>query len=172
MEAPAAWGYYGAGERKVTSTETSMISSRPASLMVEDLTDPVELAKARAQHERFERNWAWFEKQAPEVYAHHRGKCICVAGEGLFVADTSTEAVALAAAAHPEDDGRFTLYIPRERMYRVYANHRRLDAVQRWDPPAGDSGRTMFADAANDRHHSALPARCCREPTGATPRRP
>jgi hypothetical protein len=56
------------------------------------------------------------------VYAHYRGKCICVAGEELFVADTPEEAHALATAAHPEDDGSFVLYIPREKVARIYAN--------------------------------------------------
>ena len=35
----------------------------------------------------------------------HRGKCICNAGEELFVADTPEQGIALVAAAHPEDDG-------------------------------------------------------------------
>jgi hypothetical protein len=87
---------------------------------MEEVTDPAELAKARAQDERFRRNWAWFEARAAEVYAAHRGKCVCVAGEQLFVADTPEEVLALAAAAHPEDDGRFTRYIPREKMDRIY----------------------------------------------------
>ncbi|HEV8711216.1 MAG TPA: hypothetical protein VGX03_00090 [Candidatus Binatia bacterium] len=52
----------------------------------------------------------------------YRGKCICIAGEELFVADTPEEAIAQAAAAHPEDDGRFVRYIPREKLARIYAN--------------------------------------------------
>jgi hypothetical protein len=80
--------------------------------MMEEVTDPAELDKARAQHARFRRNLAWFEAQGSEGYETHRGKCICVAGEELFSADLSEEALALAAAAHPEDDGRFSLIIP------------------------------------------------------------
>ena len=57
-------------------------------IIMEEVTDPAELQKARAQDERFERNWAWFEAHATEIYAAHRGKCICVAGAELFVADT------------------------------------------------------------------------------------
>jgi hypothetical protein len=90
-----------------------------------EMTDEAELAKAKEQDARFERNWAWFTAHAPEIYAQHRGKCLCVAGQELFVADTPEEAVALATAAHPEDDGRFTRYIPRERTHRIYA-HRRV----------------------------------------------
>src|SRR2546426_3431855 len=93
-------------------------------IIVEEVTDPVELQKAHAQDERFERNWAWFEAHAAEIYAHHRGKCLCIAGQELFVADTAEEVLALARAAHPEDDGRFTRYIPRERAHRIYAHQR------------------------------------------------
>lgn len=91
-------------------------------LVMEEVTDPEELAKARAQRERFDRNSAWLQAHATEVYRHHRGKCICVAGEELFVADTPEQALALATAAHPEDDGRFLRYIPREKIDRIYAS--------------------------------------------------
>ena len=47
---------------------------------------------------------------------------MCVAGEELFVADTPEEAIALAKAAHPEDDGSFVHYIPCEKLARIYAN--------------------------------------------------
>ena len=91
-------------------------------VVMEEVTDPEELARARAQRERFDRNSAWLQAHAADVYAHYRGKCICVAGEELFVADTLEEAYALATAAHPEDDGSFVLYIPREKVARIYAN--------------------------------------------------
>jgi hypothetical protein len=88
---------------------------------MEKVTDPAELQKSRAQNERFERNWAWFEVHA-EIYAAHRGKCMCIAGAELFVADTSEEALAMAIAAHPDDNGRFTRLVPQERIPRVYAD--------------------------------------------------
>lgn len=37
-----------------------------------------------------------------------------VAGEEVFAGDTPEEAIALAAAAYPEDEGSFVQYIPRE----------------------------------------------------------
>jgi hypothetical protein len=37
------------------------------------------------------------------------------------VADTTKEAIALATAAHPDDEGWFTRYIPKEKVPRVYA---------------------------------------------------
>jgi len=89
-------------------------------VIVEEETDPVETDRARARRERFERNWAWLEQHAVDVY-RHRGKVVAIAGQELFVGDTTEEALAQAKAAHPEDDGLFTRIIPRERGPRIYA---------------------------------------------------
>ena len=102
----------------------------PSPIVIEEVSDPVELAKARAQDERFARNWAWFESHASEIYASHRGKCVCIAGEELFVADTPEQVLAAAVAAHPGDDGRFTRIIPREKVTRVYVGHRCLASMR------------------------------------------
>ena len=91
-------------------------------IVMEEVTDPVELAKVQAQWERCDRNTAWLQAHAAEIYTRYRGKCICIAGEELFVADTPVEVWALAAVAHPDDDGRFLRYIPHERLARIYAN--------------------------------------------------
>lgn len=99
-----------------------MVKQRTPTVIMEEVTDPEELAKARAQHERFERNWTWFQAHAAEVYSRYRGKCICIAGEELFVADSPREVLALATTAHPEDDGSFVHYIPREKVARIYAD--------------------------------------------------
>ena len=95
---------------------------KPSPIVMEEITDPEELAKARAQRECFDRNSAWLQGHIAEIYARYRGKCICIAGEELFAADTPEEVLALAAAAHPEDDGRFVHFIPREKVARIYAN--------------------------------------------------
>jgi hypothetical protein len=89
---------------------------------MEEVTDPEELAKARAQDERFERNSTWLQAHIAEIYSQYRGKCICIAGEELFVADTPQEVIDLASAAHPEDNGKLLRYIPREKVARVYAH--------------------------------------------------
>ena len=94
----------------------------PPPIVMEEVTDPEELARAQVQRERFDRNSAWLQAHALEIYARHRGKCICIAGEELFAADTPEEALALAKAAHPEDNGAFLRYIPREKMARIYAH--------------------------------------------------
>ena len=103
-----------------------MIRMTPVPIVMEQVTDPEELAKAKRQDERFERNWAWFKAHAAEIYERHRGKCLCIAGQELFVADTPQEALAQAKAAHPEDNGFFTRYIPKEKAYRIYAHRRRV----------------------------------------------
>lgn len=99
-----------------------MVEQQIPAVVMEEVTDPEELVKARAQDERFDRNFAWLQAHAAEVYTRYRGQCICIAGEELFAADTPEEALALATAAHPEDDGRFVHYIPREKVARIYAN--------------------------------------------------
>jgi hypothetical protein len=95
-------------------------------IIMEEVTDPEELARARVQDERFERNLAWFEAHALEIGEKYRGKCICVTNEELLIADTPEEVLALAKAAHPEDDGRFLHYILGEKMERIYTAQRRM----------------------------------------------
>lgn len=93
-----------------------------APIVLEDVTDPAELAEARAQRKQFDRNSAWLQAHASDVYSKHRGMCICIAGEELFVADTASEAVAQATIAHPDDKGRFVHYIPKDKVPRIYAH--------------------------------------------------
>jgi hypothetical protein len=89
-----------------------------------EVRDATALAQARAQRSRFDRNAAWLQAHAAQVYGQNRGRCICIAGEELFVADTPEEAVRIATARHPDDDGWFVRYIPREKVARVYADRR------------------------------------------------
>lgn len=93
-------------------------------IVMEEVTDPVEVSKARVRREKFDRNFAWFRTHASEVYEQHRGSFICIAGEEVFAAATPNEAVAQATAVHPGDEGSFVQYIPLEKMARVYANQR------------------------------------------------
>lgn len=97
------------------------MQKQPIAIEIEEITDAAELAKAQAQRERRERNAAWLQAHISEVYSKHRGQCICIAGEELFVAKSATQAIALATAAHPDDDGWFTRYIPKEKVKRIYA---------------------------------------------------
>ena len=89
------------------------MADQQSSLVMEEVLDPVELAQARAQDERYKRNFAWFQAHVTEIFSRYRGKCICIAGEELFVADTPEEVMMQAMAAHPHDDGSFIYYIPK-----------------------------------------------------------
>lgn len=94
---------------------------QPADIEVEEVTDADEIAKARRQRQQFDLNSAWLQDHIAEIYASHRGKCVCVAGQELFVAETAKAAIAQATAAHPDDQGWFTRYIPMEKVARIYA---------------------------------------------------
>lgn len=95
-----------------------------APVQLEIVTDPDELANARALDEQFYRNAAWLKAHAAEVYSTHRGMCICISGEELFVARTPEAVLALAKAAHPNDQGSILRYIPQDKVPRIYANRR------------------------------------------------
>jgi len=96
--------------------------NKPPAVTMQEVTDPQELADTRARRARFDRNETWLQAHAAEIYRRHRGKYICIAGEELFVADTPDAAYASGKSAHPEDDGRFIRYIPKEKLPRVYAD--------------------------------------------------
>lgn len=89
-------------------------------VVMEIETDPAICADFARRMDRFERNLDWLEAHAGEVYSH-RGKYICIAGQELFVGDTVEEVLEMAKASHPDDDGRFTRYIPKEKGPRIYA---------------------------------------------------
>ncbi len=97
------------------------MKENPIVIEFENSDSPEEIAAARKQDEQFERNSAWLQAHILEIGDKYRGKCICIAGQQLFVGDTAREAISLATAAHPEDSGWFTQYIPRERVARIYA---------------------------------------------------
>jgi hypothetical protein len=94
----------------------------PPVVMVTEITDAAELAAAKRRKERADQNAAWMQAHADELFALYRGKCVCIAGQEAFAADTSREAVALAASAHPEDDGRLIYRVPMQKAVRVYAH--------------------------------------------------
>ena len=106
-----------------------MIVAKSTPLVMYEVTDPEELAKAEAQRKRFRKNSDWLQAHIPEVYSQHCGKCICVAGQELFVADDAKEVIAMARKAHPDDDGFLLRYIPKVKMDRIYAHRRTVDAV-------------------------------------------
>jgi hypothetical protein len=100
----------------------AMMQDQSSKIEVIEVTDPVEIARAQRQDEQFDRNSAWLQAHINEAYDNkNRGKCICIAGQELFVADTVEEAVTQARAAHPEDEGWFTRYVPKVKAAMIYA---------------------------------------------------
>lgn len=107
-----------------------MIAVKSSPLAMVEVKDANEMAKSKAQRQRFRKNADWLQSHISQVYAQHRGNFICVAGQELFVADTASAVVGAARQAHPTDDGLLLRYIPREKMERVYAHSWALDAVR------------------------------------------
>ena len=103
-----------------------MIRANARPLVMYEATDPEELAKARVQDERFRRNYEWFEAHTGEIYPRCRGRFYCISGQQLFVGDSAKEVYEQAKATFPDDDGRFTGYVPLERIPRIYAHRRPL----------------------------------------------
>jgi hypothetical protein len=97
--------------------------STEQSLEMFEVTDPAELAAADVRRRYFDKNSAWLQAHIGEFQDPKLGgKFLCVAGEEAFVGDSAEEVIARARAAHPDDVGFFTSYIPREKVPRVYAS--------------------------------------------------
>jgi hypothetical protein len=92
--------------------------------IVEEVTDPAEIARAKAQDERLQRNLQWIQEHWEDVLPHGFGKFLAVAGQEAFLGDSAQEAWALAKAAHPEDDGAFIQYLMEHTGPRIYAYRR------------------------------------------------
>lgn len=110
---------------KNTSLQRTVTMMRAATandnrLIMEIESDPDVCAEVTARFDRCQQNVRWLMEHAAEAYSH-RGKYICVAGRQLFVADSPEHAIRAAETAHPDDDGRFTLYVPVDKVPRIYA---------------------------------------------------
>ena len=90
--------------------------------IVEDITDPAEIAGLRARHEQAQRNGDWLESHWNELLPRAYGKFIAIAGQEAFIADTPKEAWAWARASHPEDRGALVEYVLPPGGPRFYAN--------------------------------------------------
>jgi hypothetical protein len=97
--------------------------------IVEEITDPAELARRQAQDERARRNSDWLQAHWKELLPRARGKFLAVAGQEAFLGDTPEEAWARARAAHAEDDGAISQYVPAGQGPRIYASRRRMAAL-------------------------------------------
>jgi hypothetical protein len=93
-------------------------------LILEEVNDPAEAARCRAQLARGRRNLEWLEGHWADLLPQARGKHLAVAGQQAFIANSPEEAWAWVRANHPEDDGAFVQYVIAEKGPRIYANHR------------------------------------------------
>jgi hypothetical protein len=80
-------------------------------ISIEEVDDPAEIERHRAQLEQFARNSRWLEAHWPELLPHAYGKFLAVAGEEAFLADSPEDAWAWAQRAHCEDRGPVVQYV-------------------------------------------------------------
>jgi hypothetical protein len=89
--------------------------------IIEEVTDPAEIARSRARDERHKRNNDWLQAHWPDVLRQAYGKHLAVAGQQAFIAQTPEEAWAWVEATHPEDDGAIVQYVLPPGGPRIYA---------------------------------------------------
>jgi hypothetical protein len=92
--------------------------------VIEEVTNPDENARFRAQDAQHRRNSEWLQMHWAEVLPQARGKFLAVAGQEAFIAATPAEAWAWIDAMHPEDNGAFVRYIRQTQGPRIYADRR------------------------------------------------
>ena len=92
--------------------------------VIEDVTNPDEIARFRAQDVRHRRNSEWLQTHRADVLPQACGKFLAVAAQEAFIADMPAEAWAWVDAMHPEDNGAFVRYIRPEEGPRIYADRR------------------------------------------------
>jgi hypothetical protein len=101
-------------------------SKRPPMVMTIE-EDPQIVARLAAERAQYGVNREWYLTHRREIERDHLGRCICVAGQELFVADSPLEADALAQAAHPDDHGRLIRYVRRPNRGGSHAHPRQMD---------------------------------------------
>lgn len=106
--------------------------------IIEEVTDPVEIARHRAQDEQAKRNSDWLQAHWASVLPQARGKFLAVAGQEVFIADTPAEAWGWAEQKHPEDRGALVQYVFPEGGPRIYAYRGEMAVLRRWDHTAGN----------------------------------
>lgn len=101
-----------------------------ASLTIEEIRDPDEIARNRVQFERGRQNSQWLAAHWHELLPGARGRFVAVARQEAFVADSAEEAWASAKQAHPDDGGAFVQYVFATVGPRAYANRRVLAGLR------------------------------------------
>ena len=79
---------------------------------IEEINDPVEVARCKAQDERGKRSSDWLQAHWADLLPQARGKFVAVAGQEAFIADTHEEAWAMARKAPPKMTGAEPVRLP------------------------------------------------------------
>jgi hypothetical protein len=95
----------------------SIVNQPP--FVIEEVTDPEEIARFRALTEKARRNRDWLQGHWGDLLPQALGRFVAVAGQEAFIADTSLEAKAHAVAAHPEDQGVIVQYVSPRKGPRI-----------------------------------------------------
>jgi hypothetical protein len=90
--------------------------------IIEEVTDPVAIARSKQQHERHKRNTDWLQSHWGDLLPQARGKFLAVANQEAYLANTPEEAWAWAGRTHPEDNGAFVRYVRTGRGPRFYGS--------------------------------------------------
>lgn len=91
-------------------------------MIVEEVTDPGEIARVESQHAQFRRNAEWLDSHWKDLIPQAFGKFVAVAGQEAHIAETSAAGYAWSSAAHPEDHGPLVEYVLPPNGPRIYAN--------------------------------------------------
>jgi hypothetical protein len=91
---------------------------------IEEVSNPHDIARARAQDERHHRNSDWLQAHWVDVLPQVRGKFLAVAGQEPCIADSPEAAWAWIATTHPKDNGAIVQYIRPDTGPRIYAGKR------------------------------------------------
>lgn len=87
--------------------------------VIEEVTDPEEIARFRALMEQSRRNSDWLQAHWGDLLPQALGRFVAVAGQEAFIADTSLEAEARAVAAHPEAKSVLVQYVTPRKGPRI-----------------------------------------------------
>jgi hypothetical protein len=93
-------------------------------VVMDVVTDPQEIERARKRREQSDRNWEWLRARLAELAAANRGQYVCVAGQEAFLAGDPAEARRLARAAHPRDEGAILYRFRTSNLPLIYAHTR------------------------------------------------
>ncbi len=79
-----------------------------------------------AHERRLKKNLDWLNARWDDLLPRTRGKLVAVAGQEIFIADTYQEVMDMARAAHPDEDGALSQYLPLARGPRIDSPRRRV----------------------------------------------